>query len=57
MTVFKESLADASMVETTVNNIVKHLQAIADVDYEISILDLEDLKEAQHLLNNIIPMV
>lgn len=39
----------------TVRQIEWHLTQIKDKNYEISQLDLDDLKEAEYLLNNIVP--
>jgi len=47
--------ADEKEVFRTVKQIYWHLKQIENKDYKISHLDLDDLKEAEDLLDNITP--
>ena len=47
--------ADEKEVFRIVKQIYWHLKQIRDKDYKISYLDLDDLKEAEDLLDNVVP--
>ena len=47
--------AEQKQVFKTVRQIEWHLSQIKNNDYKMSLLDLDDLKEAEHLLDNIAP--
>ena len=47
--------ADEKEVFRTVKQIHWHLKQIENKDYKISYLDLDDLKEAEDLLDNVVP--
>lgn len=47
--------ADEKEVFKTVKQIHWHLKQIESKDYKISHLDLDDLKEAEDLLDNVVP--
>ena len=49
------SYADEKEVFKTVKQIYWHLKQIENKDYKISHLDLDDLKEAEDLLDNVVP--
>lgn len=49
--------ADEKEVYRIVNQLEWHLKQIKDKNYKISFLDLDDLKEAEDLLDNVTPYI
>ena len=47
--------ADKKEVFRTMKQIYWHLKQIENKDYKISYLDLDDLKEVEDLLDNVVP--